>query len=236
MNEKQTKKTQFGAHRGLRLSYPDNTLEGVTAAALVADFVELDVRRTADGRMILSHDPTFGEVLVHESHWEALRLIDLGDGCHPALLDEVLEALPAFPLDIEIKNSPLQPGFDAEGEFAVSVARLARPFDVVTCFFWPTMDTVKAALPHVRTGLLVDEGGSVADAMGAAVAGRHEVIAPHFSLLAGAEGHLIELAHDAVLEVVTWTVNDSAIAGRLAAAGIDGIISDDPVRIQQEQS
>ena len=98
------------------------------------------------------------------------------------------------------------------------------------------MDTVKAALPHVRTGLLVDEGGSVADAMGAAVAGRHEVIAPHFSLLAGAEGHLIELAHDAGLEVVTWTVNDSAIAGRLAAAGIDGIISDDPVRIQQEQS
>ncbi len=236
MNLQQTKKTQIGAHRGLRLSYPDNTLEGITAAALVADFVELDVRRTADGRMILSHDPTFREVLVEDNSWDTLRLIDLGDGCHPALLDEVLEALPAFPLDIEIKNSPLQPGFDPEGDFAVSVARLARPIDVVTCFYWPTMDIVKAALPHVRTGLLVDEGGSAVDAIEAAVANRHEVIAPHFSLLTGAEERLIDLAHDAGLEVVTWTVNDAAIAGRLVAAGIDGIISDDPARIQQEQS
>jgi glycerophosphoryl diester phosphodiesterase len=33
---------------------------------------------------------------------------------------------------------------------------------------------------------------------------------------------------------MTWTVNDSEMAASLVSAGIDAIISDDPVRIQQE--
>ncbi len=36
------------------------------------------------------------------------------------------------------------------------------------------------------------------------------------------------------LRSYTWTVNDPATAKRLAAAGIDGIVTDDPVRIRRQ--
>lgn len=45
------------AHRGLSASYPENSLEAYEAAiAAGADEIELDVRLTADGQMVVSHD------------------------------------------------------------------------------------------------------------------------------------------------------------------------------------
>lgn len=234
MNDQITRKTQIGSHRGLSAAYPDNTLGGIVAASLVADFVELDVRRTADGEIVLSHDPAFGDVVINDRKWDELRDIDLGSGHHPALFGQVLEALPDTPLDIEIKNFPDQPGFDPVGEFAIDVAGLARPLDVVTSFFWPTMDIVKAALPEVRTGLLVFQGGTVADVMAAALDGGHEVVAPHFSLLVD-DRDLITQAQQAGLEVISWTVNDIEVARALMEAGIDGLITDHPELMKQEQ-
>ncbi len=38
-----------GAHRGMRLEYPDNTIAGMVAATRIADLAETDLRRTADG-------------------------------------------------------------------------------------------------------------------------------------------------------------------------------------------
>ena len=234
MNIEISSNTQIGSHRGLSSAYPDNTLEGIVAASLVADFIELDVRRTADGQMVLSHDPEFGDAVINDHTWEELRHIDLGSGYGPALFGQVLEALPDTPLDLEIKNFPYQPGFDPSGEFAVEVAGLARPFDVVTSFFWPTMDIVKAALPDLRTGLLVFQGGTVADTLAAALEGGHEVIAPHFGLLMD-DLQMISQAHEAGLEVISWTVNDPDVARALMAARIDGLISDEPERMKQER-
>lgn len=234
MKPRISKKPLIGGHRGLPYSYPDNTLEGIVAAAGSVDFVELDVRRSADGRMVLSHEPELGELVINDHSWDELSAVELGDGYRPALLDAVLEALPDSSLNIEIKNSPFQPGFDPDGVFALEVAALVRSFDLVTSFYWPTMDTVKAAFPAARTGLLVYQVGSLSETMQAAISGGHQVIAPHFSLLMEDPEPLIEEAHSAGLEVMTWTVNDSEMAASLVSAGIDAIISDDPVRIQQE--
>src|SRR5690606_37246920 len=44
-------------HRGWPARYPDNTVAGIRAAAAVAVGVEIDVRRSADGRLVLAHDP-----------------------------------------------------------------------------------------------------------------------------------------------------------------------------------
>lgn len=233
MNDSKTSPTRIGAHRGLPLVFPDNTLEGIVAAAEVADFIELDVRRSSDGRMVLSHDPTIGDLVIAETPWDTLHRVDL-DGYRPALLDDVLEALPNTPLDIEIKNFPYQPGFDPDGAFAVEVAALARPFDVVTCFYWPAMDAVRRAHPAVRTGLLVYGEASLDDVGVAAVAGGHAVVAPHVDLVLGAPGSVGRF-HETGLEVIVWTVNDAEVVRVLAREGVDGIISDDPGRFRQEQ-
>ena len=79
-------------HRGWPRRFPDNTLTGFLAASAVADAIELDVRRSADGKLVLSHDPTLAGLVVSETPWSVLAELDLGDGHKPALLDEALAA------------------------------------------------------------------------------------------------------------------------------------------------
>jgi len=93
-------------HRGWPARFPDNTLAGFMAAASVADAVELDVRRSADGKLVLSHDPSIGGLPVSSHQWQELLELDLGDGHRPALLDEVVAAVPNLAIQFEIKNSP----------------------------------------------------------------------------------------------------------------------------------
>lgn len=213
----------IAGHRGWPTRFPDNTLAGFRAAAAVVGMVEIDVRRSRDGELVLSHDPELGGLVVAETDWLELAAVDLGDGHHPILLGDVMSELPELALDIEIKNWPFQSGFEADGATAVEAARMARPIDVVTCFYWPTMDVVKAAVPDVATGLLIDEGGSITDAVTHAREIGHELIAPHWSLVEGT------LPEDLATSV--WTMNDETKLEQLAAWGVDIFITDDPGRL-----
>ena len=54
---------KFCAHRGVSALMPENTLPAFAAAlALGADEIEFDVRLTADGRTVISHDPNLKRV------------------------------------------------------------------------------------------------------------------------------------------------------------------------------
>lgn len=188
--------------------------------------VELDVRRSLDGELVLAHDPQLGGLVVAETRWVELSSIDLGDGHHPIRLGDLIDQVPELSLDIEIKNWPLQPGFEASGDTALEVAGTARPTDFLSCFYWVTMDQVKAAFPTVRTGLLVDEGGSLADVIIHARANGHEIVAPHWSLVDG------PVPGD--LAVSVWTMNDPSRVGDLVEWGVSAIITDDPGLIAAE--
>ncbi len=71
------------AHRGAHLDHPENSLAGLrAAAALGADFVEVDVRHTADEVLVLMHDDTVnrtttGAGAVDALTWDALQDLDL---------------------------------------------------------------------------------------------------------------------------------------------------------------
>jgi glycerophosphoryl diester phosphodiesterase len=215
----------------MRLEYPDNTIAGMIAATEVADLVETDLRRTADGVAVLSHDPEIGGHVVIETDWATLAGIDLGDGHRPARFDELLRAVGAFPIDIEIKNDPDEPDFDPEFSFAIEVTSLARPQDVVTSFHWATMDAVKRAHPSIRTGLLVEPDRSLDEVAQRAVDGGHSIVAPHWWLLGDDPQVPVGRLEKRGLQVVTWTVDDEDRATLLAAAGVSAIITDDPRRI-----
>ena len=218
-------------HRGLRLEYPDNTLEGILAASAVCDMVEFDVRSTRDGVAVLSHDAHLDGRAIIDMEWATLAELDVGNGLHPARLDDVLDAAGKCPFNFEIKNSPADPDFDPTFAFACEVARRASPEDLITCFHWPTVDAVRDAYPNLSTGLLVDPTGSLAEAADWAMRRGHQVIAPHWSLLAGPS--IVETATLAKqgLEVVVWTVNDEDVARCLDDAGATTIITDDPIRM-----
>lgn len=210
------------------LEFPDNSLAGFRAAAGVVPMVELDVRRSLDGQFVLSHDPEIMGMVVAETTWADLSGLDLGDGHRPARLSDVFEQTPELSLDVEIKNSPMEAGFEPDHRTALEIAPQLRPTDVLTSFYWPTVDAVKKAHPEVMTGLLIAGNGSVADAVEHAVSVGHEAVAPHFSLLSE---EVVAAATAAGVSVVTWTVNDPEQAIAFASWGVSTIITDDIRRI-----
>lgn len=210
-------------HRGWPSRYPDNTLSGFIAAATVADMVELDVRRSGDGKLALSHDPVLLGHLVSETPWSTLCLLDLGGFHHPALLDEAMAALPDTPVQMEVKNLPTDPGFEPDHRLALEAAERARPGDLVTSFNPETVRTVRRVFPDVPTGLVVTMGVALDEAVKHCLDAGHSALVPHFSL--------ITREINEAIDVYAWTVNHADLARELVEFGVKGIITDDPASI-----
>ncbi len=219
-------------HRGWPGRFPDNVLAGIEAAASVADMVEVDIRRTADGVLVLSHDPHLGGHLVGASAWSELAGLDLGGGHHPLTLEALRQALPEFPLNLEVKNLPGEDFFEPDQRIGKMTADRAFPGDLVTCFHWPTVDAVRASHPQVATGLLIDLTGSLVEAVDHALALGHLAVVPHWRL-AAAQQEAVAAAVEAGLTVAVWTLNDPDVARDLASVGVSAIITDDPGEMHQ---
>src|SRR5690606_40270954 len=72
------------AHRGSRRLWPENTMEGFSAATdLGVTHVETDLRVTADGMLVCFHDPTLdrttsGTGPISAMSWTELQQLDAG--------------------------------------------------------------------------------------------------------------------------------------------------------------
>jgi glycerophosphoryl diester phosphodiesterase len=72
------------AHRGEHLHHPENTIPAYQEAIrLGADFIEVDVQTTADGKLVLSHDGTVnrctnGQGKISEMTFEQVEALDAG--------------------------------------------------------------------------------------------------------------------------------------------------------------
>lgn len=207
-------------HRGWPTRFPDNTVAGAMAAAEVADMVELDIRRSGDGKLVLAHDPVLGGLPVSATHWSQLGELDVGDGHHPALLDEVLAALPDTPVQMEVKNLPMDPGFEPDHRIALEAAGRARQGDTVTGFNPHSLAAVRRIFPRVATGLAVPAWSDLDEAVKMCEDEGHTALVP--------EHTLVTRAINAGLAVYPWTVNDPARAMELVDLGVAGIITDDP--------
>jgi glycerophosphoryl diester phosphodiesterase len=219
-------------HRGWPTRFPDNVLAGIEAATKVADMIEVDVRLAADGTLVLSHDPNLDGLEVHASTWPQMAELDLGGGHRPLTLESLLDTFPDFPFNLEIKNYPGDPGFDDTHGLAYLAADRARPIDLLTCFYWPTMDALRISHPDVRTGLLIDPGGSIGDATIHALEEGHEAVVPHWQT-ARSDPMAVDEARESGLDVTVWTLNDPEMARDLAAIGVTAIITDDPGLMSQ---
>ena len=106
------------AHRGASAAHPENTLEAfVGALAEGADWVELDVRLSGDGQLVVHHDAWYSD---------GLGIAACSADARPAsvpLLAEALDACAGMGVNIEIKNSPGDLG-DEGPEHGLEVAEL----------------------------------------------------------------------------------------------------------------
>jgi glycerophosphoryl diester phosphodiesterase len=229
--------TLIYAHRGDRSRAPDNTLEAFALADEAgADGIELDVRITADGVLVLHHDASVDDLPpIIDLAFEDLRR----SAPQVPTFVEMLAAVPhrVF-LNVEIKNHPFESGYDASGSLARAVMAAAVEHDdparmLVSSFDPATVghciDTgVAATFGLLMHGAMPIEDG-IAQAHGLGV----EALHPPYGSLAPDVSAITGLIHDAGLAVVTWDANEPHEVAAACEAGVDVAITDDPTMARE---
>ncbi len=218
------------AHRGMHQIERENTL-GAFAAAVVlgVDGVELDVRRTLDGTLVVHHDPTIGDQVIAQSGCRTLP-------SYVPTLSEALDALRDIRVNVEIKNSRAanEPFYDESGDLARHVVRTVREVGghesaSISCFDLATCAVVRSFDRDITVDWLL-WGVEPSDAMIRAHVLGFDAINPHFSVV---DSDVVAQALELELAVNVWTVNDRNDLERMAALEVASIITDDPELAQQ---
>jgi glycerophosphoryl diester phosphodiesterase len=217
------------AHRGLHVKERENTVGAFAAAVeLGVDGVELDVRRTGDGVLVVHHDATIGKLSIHGALQKDLPP-------YVPTLDEAMAACQGVLVNVEIKNERgrHEPTYDDSGDFARQVVTRLREihwserviissFDLATCAFVRSFDE------EIRVGWLLRDG-DIAGAMTQAHVLGFNALHTHFKTLSA---ELMVLAHELSLEVNTWTVNATRDIKQMLELGVNAIITDEPALVQ----
>jgi glycerophosphoryl diester phosphodiesterase len=237
-------------HRGAAALEPENTLRSLARAVeLGCDLVEFDVLDLADGTLVVAHSDDLFEV----SHGAASGRVRTKS--FPTLR-EVAPELPTFDEALELLGSLETVGMqvDLKGSgFEAAVAQAIRRHgllerSVVSTFHAPsllqlarvepglaraltypvdryqlagrrllypvavgTASVLRRALPR-RIGRMLARVGASAAML-------------HFSVLSAV---VVERAHAHGAAVFAWTVDDERLLARMVAAGVDGVITNDP--------
>jgi glycerophosphoryl diester phosphodiesterase len=217
--------TAVWGHRGASVARPENTLAAfLEAREQGADGVELDVRRSRDGALVINHNATLAD---------GRFIADLSVTDLPAsvpLLAAALDACAGMLVNIEIKNLEGDPDHDPTEHVAAAVVDLLEGRDgaddiVISSFSLQTIDRVGELEPDIRRGYLVSPRWDQAKSLARAVEHGHHAFHP-YHLAVNAE--IVGAAHDQGMAVHTWTVDEPDRIRWLAAAGVDAVITNVP--------
>ena len=229
------------SHRTNEGDSPENTLLGIErAVADGCDAVEVDVRATRDGVLVLMHDATLERTTgdpraLAEVTADELRALRCGvpQGYEPQpipTLDEALACLAgraAIVLDLPAPGDAVEAAVEAAVRragaggwawftptFDDEVERTLRRFAGLPIYF----DLTHAPLPWPE----MEERIRLAARLG--VTGINPI---HTSLSPEA----VALAHDLGLQVACWTVDDLTDIARVVGLGVDAITTNFPRRV-----
>jgi len=241
----------FG-HRGASRFAPENTLPSFELAdKLGADVLELDVRLSKDGEIVVLHDATLERTT--NGHGDArlytfreLAALDAGfhfrspsgalvfrdRGVTLCRLVDVLDAFPNAALNIELKQR--EPEM-IRPTLAV-LERVGRGRVLLAAGDHTIMRALEATRPGVPLGM---SGVQVTALLRDVYLGRRKLwpepralqIPPKHGPIPVATRRVIDAAHELGLEVHLWTINTVAEAERWLRLGVDGLMSDDPAAL-----
>ena len=216
-------------HRGSPRDHRENTLASFRRAFDAgANAVELDVHGTADGAIVIHHDPVTnsrsGEsgprLTIADSTLASVREVAIADGPIPRL-DELMASVPTNDtVYVEVKAKGIE-------EAVVSIIRATATRCAVHSFDHRIARRIRELAPEIPVGILqtsypIDPIRPMHDA------GARDLW-QHWELI---DESLIERVHADGGRVIAWTVNDVDVARRLAGWGIDGICSDVPATMR----
>jgi len=218
---------QVLAHRGASAVERENTVAAFRRAVAVgADGVELDVRRSADGRLVVHHDAALPDGrMVHETRAAELP-------AHVPSLHEALDACAGAWVNLEVKNDPREAAFDpAERVAEQTVSSLLVRGDperwLVSSFRREAIARVRAAADAagapIRTAWLCN--AAPAGVVEWLVAAGHGALHPFVERL---ERDVVERCRAAGLDVTPWTCDDPGRMAELVGWGVTAICTNLP--------
>jgi glycerophosphoryl diester phosphodiesterase len=233
------------AHRGASAYAPENTLAAFELALQQgAPAIELDVKLSADGHVVVIHDQTVDRTTQHsgrvnELTLEELRQMDAGShfdisfhGEKIPTLAEVFETIdPSVLINVELTNYA-SPGDDLPHRVAELIKRHNIQHNLLFSSFNPiALLRIHRLVSQAPIGLLALSGPA-----GAWARSRLGRLIPYRSL--HPEWHdlspsLIRTAHRRKRKVYAYTVNQEESMHHSFDLGIDGIFTDDPVLAQK---
>ncbi len=222
------------AHRGSSLVAPENTLASMNQAiADGADYLELDVRLSGDGRIVVSHDDNLSRLTgvdcrISDMTLAEIEQVDVGSYFGDAFVGE---RIPTFQqildnargrigLYVELKPAP----GTAEELTRKVIAQLnaADMTDraVLASLSPEVIERVKTIDDDIRTTLFLQFvlPGALNTTDADIIGLRHTQATPS----------LLRTIHDTGREVAVWTVNGIGDMSRYIDMGVDNIITDRP--------
>jgi len=220
------------------------------ALAAGAECVELDVHLSADGVVVVIHDPRLDRTtdatgVVSELPVERIRAADAGarythdgltfpyrgHGLHVPTFEEVLRDLGDVPLLIEVKTS----------RASAETRRLIEQYGATARCVVEAFDA-RALAPFRGSGIAVGASSRDVRRLLHRVVTRRRprtlpyrvmCLPPRIRGMRVPIASLVRLAAPAGCLVHVWTVNDPAVAQQLWKIGVRGIVSDDPGLIRR---
>lgn len=240
------------AHRGESYDAPENTLAAFDLAwERGGTTIELDVHLTADGGTILSHDPntrrtTGVDRVIRQSTLADLRSLEAGRwkaerwaGEKLPTLDETLARVPpGRRVFIEIKEGP-----EVVPTVAGVIERAGKSPGqlVIIAFDSLTVAAAKRRLPGIPALFLSSfrrdsVSGAYSPTVNQLIATAKHIGADGLDLSVGGpiDEAFVRRVKGAGLEMHVWTVDDPAVALRLARAGVDGITTNRAAWLREE--
>lgn len=230
------------AHRGYSVECPENTLRAFQGAIdLGADWLECDVYKTRDGKLVILHDPTTKRVGDRQLRpgdvtYEELKKVDVAYGFRQqkklSLAQCPVERIPLLEELLELVKRQhktrlsIQPKDDSTAEIVAMVQRLqAVRWVGFNDGSLAKMSLVKQLNPAIP--VFWDLGKKLDLDRDLPIARQHgfETIVPHHTAVTA---EVVAKIHRAGLKVGAWTVNEEAEMRRLLGLGVDRIYTDDP--------
>lgn len=228
------------AHRGASEHLPDNTLESFDRAlAENADMIELDVRKTIDGKLVLFHDWTVNTQSVGSPDFNIPKLVshvssnELQEHCRRngyklAMLDETLERFGnRLDINIELKAG----GYEKDVVDLVNKHSLVDRVIVSSFFPW-IIKKIKNYDNRFKAGWIIGQEqvillNRLARPIVSLLFNKIEADSAHFhyEIITPA---VVKHFHLRQIPIFAWTVNDENIFNQLIEIGVDGIITNRP--------
>jgi glycerophosphoryl diester phosphodiesterase len=245
------------AHRGGRSLGPESTLYTYRKAVqLGVDVLEIDIRSTKDGQLIILHDDTVARTTNASGPVENFSLVDLkkldaahrwspnnsqtfplrNKGVQIPTLAEVFNAFPQTKMNLEIK--------DPRSSTIQALCRLIRDHRMtqkvmVASFDADSLKEFRSVCPQVATSAGASEAmlfyGLQKVYLEAAYSPDAQAlqVPETFRDLRVINRRFVEAAHARNMRVQVWTVNDVDAMQRLLNLGVDGIMTDYPQRLME---